>query len=133
MKRVTSVGQQTQAQLPLLFIPKMGSLVPNLGTHAAQRPRIRRPASVADALFSTVPQQVLGLLFGYPERSFYMGELIRRVGAGSGAVQREVARLEQSGLITMRCAGTQKHYQANRSSPIYTELCSMARKAIQRD
>jgi predicted nucleotidyltransferase len=81
-------------------------------------------------LFSTVQQRVLGLLFGQPERSFYTGELIRLVGAGSGAVQREIARLEQSGLVTVRRSGAQKHYQANRKSPLFTELRSIARKTV---
>jgi hypothetical protein len=52
---------------------------------------------------------VLGLLFGQPDRSFYATELIALTGAGSGAVQRELARLEQSGLVTVSRLGTQKH------------------------
>jgi hypothetical protein len=42
----------------------------------------RRPApaaprtSLADALFSTTQQRVLGLLFGQPGRSFYANELM---------------------------------------------------------
>jgi predicted nucleotidyltransferase len=96
-------------------------------TRAARTPRA---ASLADALFSTVQQRVLGLLFGSPERSFYASELIQLVGAGSGAVQREIARLEQSGLVTMRRSGAQKHYQANRKSPLFAELRSIARKTI---
>ena len=63
-------------------------------------------ASLADALFSTTQQRVLALLFGQPDRSFYATELIRLVGAGSGAVQRELARLEHSGLVTVRKLGT---------------------------
>ena len=57
--------------------------------------------SLADALFSATQQRVLGFLFGQPERSFYATELIKLVGAGSGAVQRELVRLEQSGLVTV--------------------------------
>jgi len=92
--------------------------------------RRRRQSSLADALFSTTQQRVLGLLFGQPERSFYATELIGLAGAGSGAVQRELARLEQSGLVTVRRLGTQKHYQANPASPLYTELAGIARKTI---
>ena len=97
---------------------------------AAKPARTRRGASLADALFSTVQQRVLGLLFGHPERSFYASELIQLVGAGSGAVQREIARLEQSGLVTMHRSGAQKHYQANRKSPLFAELRSIARKTV---
>ena len=45
-------------------------------------------------------------------------------------MQRELARLAQSGLVTVKPVGNQKHYQANPGSPIYEELCSMVRKTV---
>jgi predicted nucleotidyltransferase len=104
-------------------------ILPNMGIKP-KAPAGPRPTGLADALFSTVQQRVLGLLFGQPERSFYASELIQLVGSGSGAVQREIARLEQSGLITMRRSGAQKHYQANRKSPLFDELCGIVRKTM---
>ncbi len=112
-----------------LKIPKMGSNIPRMGRRKAP-PRRRCESSLADALFSTTQQRVLGLLFGQPERSFYATELIGLAAAGSGAVQRELARLEQSGLVTVRRLGTQKHYQANPESPLFSELTSIARKTV---
>ena len=105
--------------------------MPNMGT----RPKSRAPAvptrtSLADALFSTVQQRVLAYLFGQPERSYFATELIRLVGGGSGAVQRELARLADSGLVTVSRVGTQKHYQANPKSPIFAELCAIAQKTV---
>lgn len=87
-------------------------------------------SSLAAALFSGTQQRVLGLLFGQPDRSFYATELIALAGVGSGSVQRELARLAHSGLVTVRPVGSQKHYQANPDSPIYTELCGIARKTV---
>jgi DNA-binding transcriptional ArsR family regulator len=89
-----------------------------------------RGVGLADALFSITQQRVLGFLFGQPDRSFYATELIAAIGAGSGTVQRELARLEASGLITVRRLGTQKHYQANPVSPLFEELVSIARKTV---
>ncbi|MHB8623614.1 MAG: nucleotidyltransferase domain-containing protein [Sulfuricaulis sp.] len=86
--------------------------------------------SLADALFSTIQQRVLAYLFGQPERSFFATELIKLAGGGSGAVQRELARLAQSGLVVVTRVGTQKHYQANPKSPIFTELCAIAQKTV---
>ena len=77
---------------------------------------------MADALFGRVRQRVLGLLFSHPDRSFYGNEIIRRAGAGSGAVQRELARLEAVGLVTTSRVGRQKHYRANEAAPIFSEL-----------
>jgi predicted nucleotidyltransferase len=56
--------------------------------------------------------------------------LIGLTGAGSGAVQRELARLTQSGLVTVRAIGSQKHYQANPLSPVFAELCAIIRKTV---
>jgi predicted nucleotidyltransferase len=86
--------------------------------------------SLVDALFSSTQQRVLGLVFGQPDRSFYATELIGMLGVGSGAVQRELARLAGSGLVTVRQVGTQKHYQANPDSPIFHELTGMITKTV---
>lgn len=88
------------------------------------------PTGLADALFSRTQQKVLGILFGQPGRSFYTAEIIGLAATGSGTVQRELARLEQAGLVTATRIGNQKHYQANRSSPLYEELASIARKTF---
>lgn len=85
---------------------------------------------MADALFSGTQQRVLGLLFGQPARSYYATELITLAGIGSGAVQRELARLEQSALVTVRSVGNQKHYQANADAPLFCELCGIVQKTI---
>ena len=86
--------------------------------------------SLADALFTATQQRVLALLFGEPDRSFYTSELIARIGAGSGAVQRELKRLAGSGLVTVKRIGNQKHYQANPDSPVFEELCCLVRKTV---
>ena len=65
---------------------------------------------------------------GQPERSFYATELIRDAGTGSGAAQRELARLEGSGLISARRIGHQKHYQANPASPLFSEFRNIVLK-----
>ena len=108
----------------------MGIKMPKMGTSKNQTSSTPRAAGLADALFSGTQQRVLGLLFGQPERSFYATELISLAGVGSGAVQRELASLSQSGLVTVKAVGNQKHYQANPASPIYNELCGMVRKTV---
>jgi predicted nucleotidyltransferase len=101
----------------------MGPIVPIVGTNRGTS-RTALPAStrIADALFTKVQQRVLGLLFGNADRSFYAKELIALADSGSGAVQRELARLEAAGLVTIRRSGNQKHYQANPEAPVFPEL-----------
>lgn len=86
--------------------------------------------SLADALFTKTQQRVLRVLFGQPDRSFYATELIRQAATGSGAAQRELARLEASGLIVARRIGNQKHYQANAKSPLFAELRNIVLKTV---
>jgi predicted nucleotidyltransferase len=100
-----------------------------MGTHI-RTPGVPARIGPADALFSSTKQRVLAFLFGQPERSFYATELIGLVAAGSGAVQRELAKLAHSGLVTVTQVGRQKHYQANRTSPIFAELCAVAEKTV---
>jgi len=112
-------------------MPKMGIKMPKMGTTTKLRAsQTKRPTSLADALFSTVQQRVLAYLFGQPQRSFFANELIALAGGGSGAVQRELARLAGSGLVTVERIGTQKHYRANPQAPIYAELCAIAQKTV---
>jgi len=85
---------------------------------------------LSDALFSNTQQRVLAFLFGQPERSFFATELIGLAGGGSGAVQRELKRLEESGLVTVTPLGNRKNYQANPQSPIFAELCGIVQKTV---
>ena len=87
-------------------------------------------SGIATALFSATQQRVLGLLFGQPDRSFFASEIIALAGAGSGATQRELAKLELASLVTTSRVGNQKHYQANSDSPIYAELASIVVKTV---
>ena len=82
----------------------------------------KKPTSISDVLFSGVQQRVLGLLFSHPDRSFYANEIAKLQMTGRGALQRELERMTVSGLITLTVIGRQKHYQANRNSPIFHEL-----------
>src|SRR5437773_9659375 len=109
-------------------MPKSGMIVPILGVATGAKPV--SAGSLADALFTKTQQRVLRVLFGQPERSFYASELIRDAGTGSGAAQRELARLEESGLIVARRIGNQKHYQANAESPLFSELRNIVLKTV---
>ena len=98
-------------------MPVLGIKMPVMGTYA-------------DALFTKTQQRVLAVLFGQSQRSFYANELIGLAQSGSGAVQRELARLQASGLVTVHRVGNQKHYQANREAPIFEELRGIVQKTF---
>jgi predicted nucleotidyltransferase len=86
--------------------------------------------SLASALFSNVQQRVLALIFGNPDSSFYTSEIVRRLHSGTGAVERELKRLQRSGLISVEKIGNQRHYRANKQSPIFEELRRIVQKTV---
>lgn len=89
-----------------------------------------QPSGLAAALFTSVEQRVLGLLFGQPERSFQKSEIVRRARSGTGAVYRLLERWAAAGLVTVTEVGNQRHYQANRQAPIFPELHGLALKTV---
>ena len=110
------------------FIPKIGMIVPAMGTTKASAND--QPIGIANALFTPVQQRVLGFLFGQPERRFQGAELIRLANSGTGATHRVLQRLASCGLVRVDEVGRQKFYQANSAAPIYEELVALVRKTI---
>ena len=92
-----------------------------------------RPSPIASCLFTKAQQQVLGLLFSYPENSFYQNEIIAFANMGKGSVVRELHKLKSANLIVQTRLGNQLHYQANANSVIFAELCSVVNKTLGRE
>ena len=107
-------------------IPNLGTIIPKLGIYMTAPSSF----SLADALFTSTQQKVLGLLFGQPERSYFVTQIMALANSGRGAVQRELQRLESAGLVSVQMHGNQKHYQANSDSPLFDEICSIVRKTV---
>lgn len=77
---------------------------------------------VISALFSSTQSDLLGLLYGQPDRQFMGAELIRQVGRGTGAVHRQLQQLSSGGLVTVTKRANQTWYQADPRNPIFPEL-----------
>lgn len=90
----------------------------------------QRYVSLSDALFSKVQQRVLALIFGNPERSFYTSEIVQKLRSGVGAVERELSKLERSGLVSAERVGNKKYYRANQAAPIFKDLHALVEKTI---
>lgn len=86
--------------------------------------------NIGDALFTKAQQKVLALLFGQPEQSFYLNEVVRLAGMGRGVISRELTKLVAAGILVVNKQGNQNHYQANESSPIFSELVNIVKKTF---
>lgn len=63
--------------------------------------------SISDALFTKTQQRVLATLFGKPDQSFYLNEIVRLANIGKGTVKRELERMTAAGLLTIKRIGNQ--------------------------
>ena len=81
-------------------------------------------------LFGKTRRRVLGLLFGHPDESFYVRDIVRRSGAAQGAIARELDALMGAGLLWRREDGRNVYYQANKQAPVFPELERLVAKTI---
>jgi predicted nucleotidyltransferase len=70
------------------------------------------------------------MLYGHADQSFYLRQLVRAVGAGHGALQRELKHLTEMGLIVRKVQGNQVLYCPNSRSPIFAEIKSLISKTV---
>ena len=85
---------------------------------------------VGPNLFGRTRSALLALLYGHADQSFYLRQLVRAVGTGHGALQRELRHLTDMGLVVRRVQGNQVLYQANSQSPIFLEIKSLIAKSV---
>lgn len=88
----------------------------------------RRPQGLASTLFGSTRQAVFGLLFGHPDRAFYVREIARVTGGSVGTIQRELLQLVGPGILERTVRGRQVYFQADRKCPIFEELRSIVAK-----
>ena len=81
-------------------------------------------------LFGKTRRAVLALLYSHVEEPFYLRQIARTAGGGLGAVQRELKKLSEAGIIRRTVRGRQVYYQANPECPVYSELKSLVVKTV---
>jgi DNA-binding IclR family transcriptional regulator len=69
--------------------------------------------------------KILELLLLQPEREIHVREICRMTGLNINAVRRELANLEEFGLLRSRHAGNARFYTVNIAFPIYQELAGI--------
>lgn len=84
--------------------------------------------SLAQAIFSDRQTRLFRWLFGQPERSFFLNELLRLSGLSSASLQQELKRLTLASVVLSTRIGNLRVFRANPSSPLYPELVSLTRK-----
>ncbi len=70
------------------------------------------------------------MLLGHADERYYVREIVRATGLGSGHVQRELAQLSRAGILRRLEEGRHVYYQADPDCPIYEELRGIVRKTL---
>jgi predicted nucleotidyltransferase len=78
-------------------------------------------------LFGSTRQAILAMMFLRPDESFYLREIVRRTGRGTGSVQRELRLLTDCGILRR---DRSRFYRANPDSPIYEPLKQIVVRTI---
>jgi predicted transcriptional regulator len=76
--------------------------------------------------------KLLDLFILHPEREIHVREICRRTGLNINSVRRELANLEDLGLLRSRPRGNALFYTVNIMFPIYLELLSILVKMGKR-
>ncbi len=85
---------------------------------------------LSDLLFGQIRGGILALLYGHVDQSFYVRQIARHLKASVGAVQRELERLTQTGLVKRWSSGNQVYYQVNESNPVFADMRSLVNKTV---
>lgn len=86
--------------------------------------------STGDVLFGKAQRAVLSLLFGHPDRDFYLSEIMNYARTGASQIQKELRELTAAGLLVKERRGRQVYYRANPSAPIFDELKRIVTKTF---
>jgi predicted nucleotidyltransferase len=87
-----------------------------------------RKRRALDALLPKTRQGILAATLVQPQKAWYASELARRMGVPSSSLQRELLHLTQAGILRTHRQGRMAYYQANTSSPLFSDLRSLMLK-----
>lgn len=79
---------------------------------------------------SSVRADLLALLLNNPEEKFYVREIAMLLRKNPSGVKRELDNLEKMGILTCKKVANLKYFQAEKSSPLFSELKSLIAKSL---
>lgn len=74
--------------------------------------------------------KILGWLFSNTDERYFVRQLAKILQENSTNISRELARLENMGILLSYYEGKQKYYQINKKCPFYEELKGLAQKTV---
>jgi predicted transcriptional regulator with HTH domain len=79
---------------------------------------------------SSIRADVLSLLLNSPDEQFYIREVAKLLRKNPSGVKRELDNLEKMEIVTSEKIVNLKYFQANKESPLFSELKNLITKSL---
>ena len=79
---------------------------------------------------SSIRGDVLSLLLNSPDEKFYVREIAKLLRKNPSGVKRELDNLERMGIVFSEKVANLKYFQADKESPLYSELKNLIAKSL---
>lgn len=79
---------------------------------------------------SSIRADVLSLLLNSPDEQFYIREIAKLLRKNPSGIKRELDNLEKMGIVTSEKIVNLKYFQANKESPLFSELKNLITKSL---
>jgi predicted nucleotidyltransferase len=79
---------------------------------------------------SEIRKRIILLFFYNPKDSFYINQIARLVKTSSGNVQRELKKLEESGILSKEKKGNLSYFKINTANPLFGDFKNIVDKTI---
>lgn len=86
-------------------------------------------ASLSDFIVSKVRVKLLKTFFENPKEMYHVRELVRRTNEEINAVRRELARMEEAGIVRKEHRGNRLYYWPRTDYSFYSEILEMVCKS----
>lgn len=87
-------------------------------------------SKLGDLLFGNTRGRLLALLLMNADRAYHLRGIARRCRVSPGTVHRELAKLEETGLVLRTQQDGLVRFRANRLSPVFLELVALLKKTV---
>ncbi len=86
-------------------------------------------SKITEKIFgSRIRAKILGWLFTHPDESFFVRQIALILKEDPTNVSREMASLEELGILKSKRSGNLKHFQTNQECPFFEELKGLVLK-----
>lgn len=79
---------------------------------------------------SSIRADVLSLLLNSPDEKFYVREIAKLLRKNPSGIKRELDNLEKMGIVVSERVANLKYFQADKDSPLYSELKNLITKSL---